>query len=155
MGIQIKLKLWEDFSFHLDIILSYPPRLAQMLMVNFFWEYFQKKPYPLQNICADFVYNPPRWNTSQKYPQYRFLSTTAFFLILLFLIFGQILSTIGPNWPGFSGFFSNLKVHLISKGLFDVIVSTKKPTEFSTLVSKKRLDQKNKGTLSLIWGYLT
>ena len=43
------------------------------------------------------------------------------------------------------------KGQLISKGLFGVIVWTKKPTNFflliSALVSKKRLDQKNKGTL--------
>ena len=40
------------------------------------------------------------------------------------------------------------KGQLISKGLFDVIVSTKKPTEFFkvflSLASKKRLDQKTK-----------
>ena len=107
MGIQIKLKLWEDFSFHLDIMLLYPPHLAQMLMANFFWEYFQKKPYPQQNICADFVYNPPKWNTCQEYPQYRFISTTAFFLILLFPIFGQILSP-SFKWSVFSVFFANI-----------------------------------------------
>ena len=42
------------------------------------------------------------------------------------------------------------KGQLISKGLFDGIVWTKKPTIFlriSALASKKRLDQKNKGTL--------
>ena len=43
------------------------------------------------------------------------------------------------------------KGQLISKGLFDVIVSTKNPTNFflriSTLASKKRSEQKNKGTL--------
>ena len=49
-----------------------------------------------------------------------------------------------------------IKGQLISKGLFDVIVSTKKPTEFflkiSALATKKRSDQKG---ISLIRGYLT
>ena len=43
------------------------------------------------------------------------------------------------------------KGQLISKGLFDVIVWTKKNNEIflriSALASKKRSDQKNKGTL--------
>ena len=42
------------------------------------------------------------------------------------------------------------KGQLISKGLFEFIVTTKKPTIFlwiSALASKKRLDQKPKGTL--------
>ena len=48
-------------------------------------------------------------------------------------------------------FWSTFKGQLISKGLFDVIVSTKKKQQFflriSALGSKKRPDQKNKGTL--------
>ena len=42
------------------------------------------------------------------------------------------------------------KGHLISKGLFDVIVLTKKPTKvlrISALASKRRSDQKNKCSL--------
>ena len=43
-----------------------------------------------------------------------------------------------------------VKGHLISKGLFDVIVLTKKPTKvlrISALASKRRSDQKNKCSL--------
>ena len=47
-------------------------------------------------------------------------------------------------------YLARAKGQLISKGLFDVIVSTKKQTIFlriSALASKKRSDQKNKDTL--------
>ena len=52
------------------------------------------------------------------------------------------------DFTGHKGF---TKGQLISKGLFDVIVSTKKTNKIylriSALASKKRSDQKNKGTL--------
>ena len=45
-------------------------------------------------------------------------------------------------------YHARAKGQLISKGLFDVIVSTKKPTKtVSDLGSKKRSEQTNKGIL--------